>query len=58
MKKIFNKRILKSNFTKAQITHHNSNNNSGIPKYHALLNGQIMETETKRDTVKLTEVMN
>jgi hypothetical protein len=50
--------IHKRNFTKAQSTYCSShNNNSGRLQHPTLINGQIMEIEMNRDTVKLTEVM-
>jgi hypothetical protein len=46
------------NFTKAQSTHHTPHNDSRRLQHPTLSNGQILETETKRNTVKLREVMN
>jgi hypothetical protein len=40
--------IHKRNFTKAQSTHCTSHNNSGRLQHPTLINGQILETETKQ----------
>ena len=47
----------KRNFTKFQSTHHTPHNKCGKLQHPTLNNGQIMETETTQDTVKLTEIM-
>ena len=40
--------INKRNFTKAQITHQLPHNNSGSLQHLTLINGQVIETETKQ----------
>ena len=40
--------IHERNFTKAQNTHCTSHNNSGRLQHPTLINGQIMETQTKQ----------
>ena len=57
-KQMKERNIHKRNFTKAQSTHCTSNNHSRRLQHPTLSNGQILETETKRNTVKLREVMN
>ena len=50
--------IHKRNFINAKSTLCTSHNNSGLLQHPTLINGQIIETQTKQGTVKLTEVMN
>ena len=50
--------IHKRNFIKAQNTHCTPHINSGRLQHPTLTNGQVIETELNRDTVKLREVIN